>query len=158
MSITGPHTVGFDLTARIAEALTIAAGQTVLPFYGEIVEIEELDIKTETDTVIYVGVQNRDTKGILSGPSGQVITEGTLFIYVWALSGHRTIEKTTEIFRNFNYVTENGAIGKPPQAPWEIGNLTVWRFDPVDGFNMDAENWENMFLNRELIDFAIRVN
>ena len=51
-------------------------------------------------------------------------------------------------------MTENGALGMPAQAPWEIGNLKVIRFNPIGGFNSITVPFGRIFLNQQLIDFA----
>lgn len=166
MTITGLHTNNIELTDKIAEAMTTALTNStnsdidfvkeraVFVQYGEVPEVEENEIQDEIVTA-YVGVFDLDMFGKESETSGQVVKEGRLFLNVFATYARRAIEFSEILLKEFGYVTEEGALGMPAYAPWEIGNLSVLKFDPVGGFNFQAIIFGKIFVNRQLINFAL---
>ncbi len=155
----GDNVIGNNITRRIMDALVVAiddTNYTIKPHYGDEIEPEEYVI-TDIDVIkIFVQVLNVDTFDDLMRDTGGIIQEGTVNLWLFASNGAQAVDATCKMFYDFGYVTEFNTIGIPPGAPWEIGNLTVWRWNPIGGLNLTAESYGDTYLMRQTIDFALK--
>jgi hypothetical protein len=157
----GDNIIGSSVTKRIAEALTLASSEniTFTPTYGDEILPEDIDddkLRKDTDTIAFIMSPIIDPEDPLMLDTGGELITGDLQLWLFAKNGVRAIEAICKLFEDFGWITEFGKLGVPPKAPWQIGNLTVWRFNPIGGLNTISQKWGNYYLNRQVVDFALK--
>lgn len=163
MALSTGHKLGYDITAKIAEALTVSVSAlksgaiTIYPNYGESIEQDEVRLDDNTKTSAFVTVRSSGVSDPLTISTGGIINSGDLALWVFARDAYTAVQKKYEIFRSFGYVSPEGAVSKPAGA-FTIGNIRVFNFDPIGGFNNVSRKWgSELYLNEEIIDFKIRI-
>jgi hypothetical protein len=124
---------------------------------GEVPEVEENAVTGELVSV-FTGGFDIDPYGREGEAPGQVVKDGRLFINVFASYARRAVVFSEALLKACGYITEHGALGMPPIAPWTVGNLLVWKFNPTAGFNTRAQRFGNIFVCRQLINFTVADN
>jgi len=169
--ITGFHENQAELSETFAESFTIvilASTNSIIQnkvkdnkanaFYGDAREVEKikLDFRNEKEIVsVHAGVKQVDHIARESISSGNVVIQGKLLLSTISTYGKRGVVFNEQLLKECGYITEDGALGKPPTAPLEFGNIKVLRFDLIGGFNPQSMKFGDMYLNQQLIDFSV---
>lgn len=80
---------------------------------------------------------NYDTE-IVKASGADVLNVRADLLAVSAENARDAVVKLHEWFEDISWVTEEGVLGTPPGAPWPLGNIQIFQWEPESGLPTTA--------------------